>query len=202
MKNRSYKINGNVNQGRNQVFKRRFFLDPFQHECLDISLLCGNSCVFYHFALIVEHKVTFAKEAVTLKINQLTVCQQKTLGILSILWSSFSDFTGQLLSMPVVLERLCSVGGEIRRLLMRQNLCDGLVFRWVAESTRGTSLGSYHPGTSWGHEVSSKLRERATLFWTECISITIKIHKPDERKISNNNYSHSEDPIFSIFHFF
>ena len=108
----------------------------------------------------------------------------------------------QILSMPVVLEWLCSVGGEIRRLLMRQNLCDGLVFRWVAESTRGTSLGSYHPGTSWGHEVSSKLREHATLFWTKCISITIKIHKPDERRISNNNYSHSEDPIFSIFHFF
>lgn len=65
--------------------KGDFFLDPFQHECLDISLLPGNFCVFYHFTLIVEHKVTLAKEKLTSKINQLTICQQKTLGILSIL---------------------------------------------------------------------------------------------------------------------
>lgn len=94
--NSSQKINGNVDQEKNHISKRKC---EFLVFAFSMAIFVG----FYHFGLIEEQKVTFVKRALTSEINPLST---ETLGLLLILWSSFRGFSEQLLNVPVVLDAM------------------------------------------------------------------------------------------------
>lgn len=75
---------------------------------------------FLPFALIPEQKSYICKESTHFKDKSTDRMSAETLGLLSILWSSFSNFTGQFLNVPVMLEQFYSLVGKIRHHLMTQ----------------------------------------------------------------------------------